>query len=323
MDATRQRHPKKGTVMNLEKQLRESDDIEPQRPLHPQFTQNIIEHLEAHPRPAGLSERIKEYIKMKLTKSPLRFATTIVAIALIGGTSYATVINWPSITATFSGQQTLPNGNRIVSVDISNCPVADDSGVHLQDGKRIAYYEVRKNAGLSNNQVVSEVQGDCEERAITAQQSLITNNYTSLTGQSNFDGGGTYQVDSIDSSRLMVTLNKKYGRGFVKQNYTRFSPHMAVYDGTKKAQLSAIKGGDTVSIITTSSVPPELAETQDPYRLNTTNLTIIGLIKHPANTGDAAGYYKHISEAYVPVHIDKSAPGGFTRNYQPKDFDSR
>jgi hypothetical protein len=318
-------------MKNFSERLRDLGPLEPRRPLRSDFTQSIIERLPAHPHATGLWGRIKEYYTMKFTNPAARLAAVTGVALLIGGTSYATAVNWPAITSALSGSDILPNGNRVVNVSLSNCPIKFDNEIgaldkglqpELQNAQRVAYFEVKRSSQLTNEQVVAEAQGQCEAAASSVAANKVLQNFQVPAGYA-FDGGERATIKELAAGRLVVALN--LGNGVTDTlTYTNLAPGMLVYDGNQKIDLNALVAGDSVDIVSISPVHSGgQAETPSSAHKKTTDSLVVGLVKQSATHAGKPGFNDHVGREYIPVRKNAAVPGGYERVYSPESgFDN-
>jgi hypothetical protein len=307
-------------MKNIEKLLR-SGNIKPTRPLPHDFTIKTMQAIRDNSNKPGRLAIWKERIYMNLIHKPAMALAAFAAVAVISGTAYATIANWPQISSVFSGEKRLNSGNRIVGVDGENCNFfAAQNGLPKSSSKETVYYEIKKGSTLSNDQIVSMVRGICEENRLGNQVSAIIKPLIENDkAHDGFEGGTTYQIENISTSGITMKLDNKYGHNEIRQTFKHIAPDAKTYNQDQPAKLSDLKPGDTVTIITRNTTKGTNMETVDPERKNPDLRTIVAFIKHPPFSGSVDMFNKHLGTEIVRTEKCTTHPSGFCRAYEFQD----
>lgn len=293
--------------MNIDSKLR-SGNTTPRRPLRTDFTHTITNHIKAHPRPRwGWSP--KELL-MKVLDKPAIAVAGIIATLAISGTAYAAVVNWPNISAMFSGEQQTTNG-RIVKVDVQNCHTDNaftiTKPLDQRGGPR--YFMVKNNSKLSNEQITQMVLGNCEQGA---QSDVLLNKIRPVE---NAVGGyidSTITAISPQSITLEADIPIGESLQHVKKTFNRIDPAVQVYYKSEVLQFNDLKVGDHVAY-SYRATGEALAhsETLSPQDLNTDEATIVIIIKNTPAATAAIDYQKYLGGEFQEVVKCDATPTGY------------
>jgi hypothetical protein len=288
----------------MKKDIKKSlEYMQPTRQLDADFTANTL---------AKIKPRNKNrFIFAIFRKSPA--LATIATIVLLSGGVYA-AFHWPEITATFDGETNLPNGNRVIGVDTTNCNYFQ---VHNKPvpSKGTVYYEIKRESSLTQEQIVEIVKGTCEaDRANSAVNNIVPSKVLGMTG-------GVQDIKAISKDSITVQLNKYYQDQKFTFNdqisYRKFAPNLLVYDGYQPIKYSDLKPGDNVILVAKDE--HALASESDPTDGNRWDdpglITILAIVKVPSPTASASAFYSHLGNDFVRTEPCNTDPSGFCRAY--------
>lgn len=297
--------------MNIDDLLSRAGNATPRRNLRADFTERTINHITAHPRKAWW--RSPREICMKVLDKPAMAIAALVTTVAISGTAYAAVVNWPNITAMFSGEQPT-NGGRIVQVDTKNCSnhvsafnVTQPAG---QRDTSTRYFKVKDGSKLTNGQVTQMVLGNCEQ---DAQSDVLMQKL-----QQRQDGvvGGYIDNEITAISANSITLEADIPIGehvqHVKKTFNRIDPNVAVYYKADTLKFSDLKVGDHVGYAYRATGDALThSETLAPSDLNTDEATIVLMTKNTPAATAAVNYQKYLGNEFEEVVKCNKTPSGF------------
>lgn len=291
--------------MNIDAKLR-SGSAQPRRPLRADFTTNVTAYISTHKRPR-LS--VKGIFMKLLDKPAMAIASVIVAFA-ITGTAYAAVVNWPNISAFFSGEQQTPNG-RIVKVDTENCHTDNaftmTKPVDQRGGPR--YFMIKKESQFSNEQVTQMVLGNCEQGA---QSDVLQSKLDQLPRGNDIVGGYDSVITAISPTSMTIEADFPVGseiRHFSK-TFNRIDPNVQVYYKADTLQFGDLKVGDNIVFSYRAQGDALQSETLSPADLNTDEATILTVVKNTPAAVKANEYRKYLGNQFEEVvPCDSNATG--------------
>jgi hypothetical protein len=303
-------------MRDIDQLLAASGNPQPHRPLRANFTSDIIEHIKAQPRQASRLARAKEKILMNLHKPTIAFAAAAIAILLLGSTAYA-LTHWNTVTSVFRSETVLPSGNRIVGVDTTNCNYFGKPDPKAAP-QETAYYEIKKESSLTNDQVVDMIKGICEENRANDAVNTIIQPY--LKDGQNIMSSSGLRVASIDKDKLSVTNDPAYSKDmrYSGDNTYTLGKDVKVFDGTSPIKLSDIKAGDTLRLIVHDkrTIGSE-GDRDDPNHWDDPQfIDILAMIRVPALSGSPDTFFGRLGTDFVRVERCDSDPSGFCRVYQ-------
>lgn len=302
-------------MKDVDKLLANGRAASPRRKLHTDFTDNTMRAIRQHKKPSTFS-RLKESISMKLHKPAYALAAVMVPVGITGAT-YATVQNWPQISAVFSSEKQLKDGNRVVSIDATNCGYFTEIPLNGATSKDTLYYEVRKESKLTNEQLADMIQGVCEQNIANQAVNTVIKPYVKTV--KNITSGGPYRITKLDDSSIHFAFDHKYDQatyGNFPTNYNQFRSDFKVYDGTKPIQYSDLQPSDSVMFILedlhslSSETDPNPNHFADPKYFR-----VAAIIKVPALTGNPDAFYTHLGKDFVRTEPCDTNGTGFCRQY--------
>lgn len=302
--------------MTIEQKLKQGS-VSPRRLLNPNFTHNITRHIAANPKRPKIQETL-----MRLFKKPALILAGLALAITISGTAYATTTYWPAISAIVSGQQSMPDGSRIVALTTQNCQF-EYVGFHFNkpavDGKR--YYAIKKDSTLTNEQIAKLATGLCEMGAESDFRINVINKELEKNPANVMVGGGYADciITAISSNSITLEYNAAIGGpdGIttipIKETFTNFDPALLVYHKAQPMQLNGLKVGDHISY---------MARAQDdrffnapPGGYDTAKLTLVAIVKNTPEMSAAYDYSLHLSQDFKEV-VPCSAASGFCTSDQ-------
>ena len=298
--------------MNIDDMLLRAGNTKPRRALSADFTRQTLNYISEHPRKAWWRNP-REILMKSIDKPAMGIAAFIVTLA-ISGTAYAAVVNWPSISAMFAGEQHT-QGGRIVQVDTKNCN-ANISAFNItkpaneRGSNPTRYFKVKQGSKLTNEQITQMVLGDCEQ---DAQSDMLQQK---LKQQPNQDIVGAYADSTITAiSASSITLEADMPIGYklvhVKKTFNKIDPNIAVYYKSDTLHFSDLQVGDHVGMSYRATGNALLhSETLSPEDLDTDEATVVMIIKNTPAATAAINYRKYLGSEFEEVaKCDKNATG--------------
>lgn len=302
----------------------------PKRPLKADFTDTVVHVVEQRPQ--------KLWNPVKLLRSmPTKRLASLGALGFVitsAGTVAALALwNKPVVTPTIS--DVLPNGNRIVGVDAQNCMYFDALDGKTEDQKtEKIYYEVRKDAKITNEQLVNSIEATCVENLGNNAVSAIVSKLDQPAPGMFSDG--TFRIDAISRDSLTVTYHKTIlsrndldTRIPTTMTLTNFANKLYVRENMTDITYSDLKVGDSIKMLLDDTSVPAGASTESalteqaardyfPWR-NPSVVKVLGIVKVLEPITTETELYNGIIHDYVRTEPCDTNPTGFCRAYE---FDS-
>lgn len=232
---------------------------QPKRPLSADFTSRIVTRLGAQPKPVSAWAKAKENMKLLVHKPA--FALAAIAVMLLGGTAYATTNGFtkvPEFLQPVLGKtETLKNGDRIVHVTTNCTAKYFESYVanHQKIDESVHYYRIKKDSPVTPEQIVTTVQGRCEEAKRLELWNPIMEGLRSQYGTVNA-GVEAEKIESITPTALHASNTTHMYQGENKPDdvpyvidYSVFGPDIRVYsEAMQVIPLSDLKQGQHVTV---------------------------------------------------------------------------
>ena len=283
--------------MNIDAKLR-SGNVKPRRPLRTDFTSNITEHIMAHPRAPRMG--LKGFIMKLLDKPALAIASVVVAFA-ISGTAYAAVVNWPNVSAFFSGEQQTSQG-RVVKVDTDNCHTDNAFTITKPASERGGprYFMIKPDSKFTNEQVTQLVLGNCEQGA---QSDALQQKLDQLPSGNNIVGGYDSVITAISATSMSIEAEFPVGSEIkhIKKTFNRIDPNVQVYYKADTLQFGDLKVGDNIVFNYRAEGAARQSETLSPVDLNTDEATILTIVKNTPAAVKANEFRKYLGNQYEEV----------------------
>ena len=291
----------------------------PNRKLRTNFTQTIIERVEQPREKQSWLTRVKGVLEVKLIQKPAMFVAGIIAIAAISGTAYAAIANWPAISTIISGEKTLKSGNRVVKVVAENCEYT--KALHGAPTNKTAYYEVKKDSHFTNKQVVSMIQGICEEDVMNKiVNEHITSQHKIYEGKKGVIGSRLLRVEAINSGSITLSPDPQYNKDmdtiYDKKVTYAVASDVKTFNYDSPVAPQTIKVGDTVAVVTSDSRNIS-TETPD-YKENPATTTVDVIVEMKPLSGNPNLFYANLGSEFVRVEPAKNGDG-FVRVYDFED----
>lgn len=288
----------------------------PRRPISANFTQTIASEVHSRRQP-NVWQKLRSSLPAGLfTKAG---AAAMASFVLVSGTVAALTL-WPRPDVQPTMHTQLPSGNRIVGYDAKNCNYFSSlNGQTPTESSEKLYYEIRKDAQLTDQQLQDSLRAVCEEN-------LSNNATTAIINQlpKNVPGGVqstlAYTIDSISKDSLTVTLDSHYNAAQYttkpRLTYTKFSKDLLLYNQSNKADFSDFKAGDTIKMVVqdTTGRSTETPEQYNPLN-HPENITILAMVEIPPLTADPAAFYTAVGGYLVRLEPCTSNPTGLCRAY--------
>lgn len=321
-------------MKNVKEMLEKSRGPRPGRPLKADFTQQVMQTVAKLPEHRPWWARYLRLRSIGAMSKPILALLILAVVVATGGSVYAVVSNWPQPSAKLRKEMTLPSGDRIVTIDISNCASSEvqQSGDLKIDDKTTKYYEIRKDSELNNEQVVDMVQTICEETiAEHAVHTIITERYGDLSDGSPviMSKSGVmvkaitetsitlgYDPAWFDNAELAIAGDDKYKVVASDDvTFTRFAPDLQVFDRAQAIAYSDLRVGDSLKVIYRDehTLPSEA----DPGPLHWDNFSkiVIEAVVRTKPTSSPTQFYWLLSTDFVRVEPCEESPSGFCRAY--------
>lgn len=282
----------------------------PNRPLANDFTTQVIQHLNDHPKQTRWSS-IKDYFTMKQLTKPAVTAIAAITVVAVSGTAYAAVGGWPTISTMFGGEKDVVNA-RIVKVDTNNCQKAN--AFNATDAKDSAfYYRVKDTSKLTNEQVVQIVQGFCEaEQSGQSTAAILPELDKNPLNRGHVVGNYIdSKVTAISENHIALESTISIN-GQVKtfnQSFDQIDPQVIVTEGGKRIALSDIKIGDHVGISYRANDPHDSAN--HPGNIDGKGKPVVLIVKNSTDFTSAINYQKYNGKDFEQVTACEDNPSGY------------
>lgn len=306
----------------LDERLR-SGRPQPGRPLRAGFTDHIISQLDDDraPWPQKRRPQWKEYIQMKFHR-PVIVTSAFVAALAVGGTAYAAVGGIGGIRAFFAGQQATRDGGRVIQVGTQACPRVD--AFNITDKNRTGYqpYYVRVKPGssLTNQQIVSIIQGVCEadaEGTVNSPAMQQVENRPENKGRL-IGGYADSVITAVSADSLTIRSSMPYhtpqGPSIhtVVQTFRHIDPAAVVINQGKTEPFGILQVGDHISITYRMNDPASAAdESQGPDKLDPDTVTIAAVTRLSQAMQDYFNYSTYQARDFEQVTPCSSNPSGY------------
>ncbi|MBX4190758.1 hypothetical protein KW794_01590 [Candidatus Saccharibacteria bacterium] len=284
--------------------------LKPKRTLKPDFTEQTLRLATGSKQP---------WLSLPVLRHAPALAIVFIFL-LLSGTVYA-AINWPEITAKFGSKTELPSGNKIIGVDTTNCNYFQVQNKQAPTNEKI-YYEINKDSSLTDEQVVSMIQGICEENTVNAIVGQVIKPYVD-NDVKNMMTGNNFHLDSFTKTGITVTNDiKDIGPGSPRQvpyqvTYN-IAPDVKVYDGKQSISYSDLKSGDYLTLLVKNDQPQpakaDLTANYNPW-LDPDLMTVLAIIRTPELRGSPMTFFAHLGKDFVRTEPCDSNPTGFCRAY--------
>lgn len=295
-------------MKDIDKMLGKSP--KPARELSEDFTQKTIVEIKSSPAPAGWLAGARQKVVRHI------WLTSFAGILLLGGSAAAIATLWPTPKITPILNQAIASGNHIVGYDAVNCDYFNSLDGHTAPpASSKVYYEIRKDAKLTDQQMQETLQGICEEN--------ISNNVISrIEKQLPNQGSSTevFHIDAMSSQGFTLSLDPHYDKSDfdlkLPQTYSRFSSSLVVYDENTRISFNDLKPGDSIKFIY-NDTSGQVQTAQNNYvDLNhPQNIVISAVLKVPPLSADPDTFFTHFGTDFVGVNPCSTSPTGFCRSY--------
>lgn len=310
-------------MIDIEQLLKQSGSAKPRRGLRASFTRDITNYLARHPRPKRFA-RLKEIPVMKWFTRPAIALSALAFLIIAGGTTYAAVGAWPTIVSMFSGQQVLPNGDRIVKVDTKNCDYESAFTITGQEIGDTLYFRVKAGSKFTNEQVVELVQGNCfseEQSRLTQGEIQARLDQNPLNKDRVIGGYIDNTVTAITDSSITLEAVGWNGADMSKKavlTYKHIDPNVLVYQGPNKISWNDIKVGDHVTYSYRASGDAFMhSESMGLDQINPDEQVLVVLYKNAPELTAATNYQKYNGSEFEEVVPCSTQPDGYC-NYEQK-----
>jgi hypothetical protein len=304
---------KKGAIMKKGDVEELLNTMKPKRSLSTHFTERTLSKVAPS---SGRPLLLQPLYWMR--RSPAFIAIAIVMF-LSGGVYAAT--HWPEITAKFGSKTELPSGNKIIGVDTTNCNYFQVQNRQAPTNEKI-YYEINKDSSLTDDQVVSMVQGICEENAVNKVVGQAIRPFAE-DARDNIMTGNNFRLDSLTNTTVTVTNDiKDYGPDTPHQEPYQvtypLAKNLKVYDGNQTINYSDLKSGDTLTLVVKNDQPiskASLTAKSNPW-VDSHLITVLAIIRTPHFKGSPMIFYTHLGFDFVRTEPCNYNPTGFCRAYE-------
>jgi hypothetical protein len=290
----------------------------PKRDLKANFVTSIVAELRAAPEKQSLWQKLQAALHVPhLGKiGALAFG----GIILTGGT-VAAITLWPTPTVTPTLVKKLPSGNRIVSYDTQNCDYLRATEGSKTTSQK-AYYEIRENSKLTDQQIADSLRGYCE--SLQNNQAIHEATKRATKDMYSTPSGLPSTITAISKDSITLTPDTRLNLDLytIKPNltYKRFDSNLVVYNQNAKISYGDLKVGDTVMMAARSFTGKSTETIENDNPLNhPEQVSILALVKIPALTGDSGTFDQAIASDMVRVEPCDNNETGFCRAY---DFSS-
>lgn len=266
----------------------------------------------------------KEYPLMKLRKKlpiykrlkPGYLYASLAGVAVVGSTAAAVAL-WPTPKVTQTTDVPLPSGNHIVGYDTHNCNYFAELKSPVNTPTHdVVYYEIRKGANLTDQQLESSLQAVCEENLSNNAIGTIAHQIPKVAPgvQSSLN----YIVKAISAHSITVALDPHYSAvqapSRANVTFTNFADNLLVYDESSKMSYSDLKVGNSIVLVIATTLKPRPNTSYSPFTTPSAD-TIYGIMAVPPLTGDPNLFYTAVAKDLVRANRCKSNPNGFCEAY--------
>lgn len=296
-------------------ELLKGTHIAPRHRLGPQFTHQVIHHLDEQSQQSRLSY-IKEFLQMKLITKPAIALAAIVTCLAIGGTSYAAVGGWSGIQALFGGEKKVDNA-RIVTVNTQHCTITSAFTITSKNKQQNTYYyKVINGSSLTNDQVIQMARGICENSTNPQTSFDVTSelNKNPLNQNAVVSDYVDSTVTAISNSSISITSDIPTGNTIktFSQTFPQIDPQVIVYSGGQRLTLSDIHIGDHVALSYRASGDAlKNSETISPDKIDTSAQVVVVIAKNSPDMTAAVNYQKYNGKEFEQVTPCAHDPSGY------------
>jgi hypothetical protein len=302
--------------------LLEANAPVPKRELGADFTATTLAKL-ADGKPTKLG-RIKETFTMRFATfarahKPAAIAAAVIGLIVISGTATAATVGWPNVLALFAGQKTFTDGSRVIKVETKNCQFVTALNVTKQrtgkDGEY--YYRIKADSKLTNEQVTSMVQGQCD---MEAEAQLNMDALKAVIGEHNTSYIGAYVDNTITAISptsvsiafdMPVSSNDGTSYHHTELTFNHIDPNVLILDMGEHKVWSDLKVGDHIAF-SYRAIGDALSHSEDMplWKLNTDEATIAIVMKNPSDVTQALQFQRyHGTEIEEVTPCDKQPDG--------------
>ncbi len=282
----------------------------PKRQLTPTFTQNVMEDItmkKQHNKSLSIMQRVRKHATV-----------TAVAIGLIGSTAAAATALWLAPNAQHLSTQPLENGNRVVGINLENCQFFDISeGVPTTPSERAVYYEIHKEADITDQKMAQLLKANCEETA----NSVTLEQHFKLSENQHLYTSTPLVVTAITDTSIRVklhpVLDQEAYETFGEVELSRISDDTPTYDLTQEISFNDLRAGDSVLLVMQNDTigPSEMLYSIGPLQ-DPENTAVIGIMRITPPTADTSELYQAYAQDIVRTEPCSTDPSGFCRAYE-------
>jgi len=225
---------------------------------------------------------------------------------------------WPAPKVTQTTEAPLSSGNRVIGYDTQNCNYFGELKSPINSSTHdVVYYEIRKGASLTDQQLGSSLEAVCEENlSNNAIGALVTQVPKNTPGVQSTDN---YIIKGISGNSITVALDPHYSAGEkpssgVNVTLTHFANNLLVYDENSKVSYGDLKIGDSVVMVIATTMKESSSGAYAPFT-DPDSVTVYGIMSVPPLTGDPDVFYTAVAKDIVRVDVCKSNPSGFCEAY--------
>jgi hypothetical protein len=284
---------------------------QPKRELTPAFAAATIEQIKERK-----TQRKTWFKRLSSHRPAFKTSFALLLLAVTTGGTAAALTLWPRAEVDKLYTKALPNGSQMIAIGSKNCRWGDQNVILNPSKKDYTYYEIRKGASVSVDELISSVKAACEEDNNYA----VT--YTLIQKLPKHDAMNTvaHKVEAIDGDSVTVSLDPHYNsKMYLRRDHVtyRFAKGAAAYDGYNKASLQDIKKGDTIVMVgrDISGRSSEEPGNNSPWTQHPENIRLLYVVKVPPLSGDPSIFTSAFAVDIVRLEPCTTDPSGFCRAY--------
>lgn len=295
-------------MKSIDELLTKSSAPRPRRSLHGGFSQRVTARI------ADTPSKRSGFMWFHGLRPALMAALVVVIIGTLGSASYASTGGFSFLSAIFSGQKTLQNGDTVVTVKTNGCAAEwyDMTKQNFSSDDSTLYFRLKKGSPLTPKQVTQMVQGRCEMAKADARRPQIVRRLerldTNNTDENLIGGFEDNTVIAISKAKLTIKTNEDSYNGNDKvvatdintRTYRQLASNMIVEtkDG-QPLELSQIHPGDHITIM--YRMDGSSSTDSSSYSTNTDGDTVVYIMRNSANIVFASAFDRDYGNDFTRI----------------------
>ena len=283
----------------------------PGRPLKASFAMDVADKIRER------NTQKKHWHKRLFAHKPaFNTGIALLLLAVVTGGTVAALTLWPRPEVDKAYVKELPNGNSMVAISSKNCLWGYQKAVLDSNKEDFKYYEIRKGASISVDELIKSIKASCEEDNNYAVTSRIIEKMPKHDAMNTI----AHRVEDITSNTITVSLDPQYkAPTYIRNDHLtyRLAKDIKVYDGYNKTDLKHIKKGDTVVMVArdTSGRSSEEPGNNNPLGQHPENILVLDIVKVPPLSGNPGIFSSAFAVDIVRLEPCTTDPSGFCRAY--------